>query len=243
MKRVNSGFTLIELMIVVAIIGILAAIGIPQYQSYVARAQVSEALSLASGAKTAVAEYLNTTGGFPVDNEAAGLSTTISGNYVTSVELENGVITAAFSTDAHSNLQGGSIALTPVDNKGSVEWSCSSTGITDITKYLPSSCTEVSGTLDSTEASGPVAWSGVEDGNVCWSQQLCLSSGGEIDDGGLIDDEACSCEQKGCGWAVGNCVGCDQDTLNSVVDSDPINIHFQNIDLPGETMNQLVCSD
>ena len=140
MKRLNSGFTLIELMIVVAIIGILAAVAIPQYQNYVARAQVSEAFSLASGAKTAVAEYFMLNGTFPADNGTAGLSeaTDISGNYVESVTVAGGTITALFSdTEAHSKLQGKSMVLTVVDNGDSIGFSCSGT---DIKAYLPSSC-------------------------------------------------------------------------------------------------------
>ena len=140
MKRLNSGFTLIELMIVVAIIGALAAIAILQYQNYVARAQVSEAFSLASGAKTAVAEYFMLNGTFPADNGTAGLSeaTDISGNYVESVTVAGGTITALFSnTEAHSKLQGKSMVLTAVDNGGSIGFSCSGT---DIKAYLPSSC-------------------------------------------------------------------------------------------------------
>ena len=89
MKKIQSGFTLIELMIVVAIIGILAAIAIPQYQNYVARAQVSEALSLASGGKVALAEYFNTNGTFPANNSDAGMAAAadISGKYVDTVTV------------------------------------------------------------------------------------------------------------------------------------------------------------
>ena len=127
-------------MIVVAIIGVLAAIAIPQYQNYVARAQVAEGLSLASGAKTAVAEYFMINGPFPADNTEAGLSDagTITGNYVESVMVAGGTITALFSdTEAHSKLQGKSMVLTAVDNGGSIGISCSGT---DIKAYLPSSC-------------------------------------------------------------------------------------------------------
>jgi type IV pilus assembly protein PilA len=165
-----KGFTLIELMIVVAIIGILAAIAIPQYQNYVARAQVSEALVLASGAKTAVAEHYMTTGSFPDDNEAAGLATSISGNYVDSVTVSvddgKALITALFSsTEAHSKLQGGEMTLTAVDTGGSIGFSCSSTGVgTDITAYLPLSCD----TGEPVDA-GPVAWvPGTTDRSACW---------------------------------------------------------------------------
>ena len=151
----------------VAIIGILAAIAIPQYQNYVARAQAAEALSLASGAKVAVAEYFNTNGTFPADNAEAGLSdaTDISGNYVESVAVSGAAITALFSsTDAHSNLRGGEMTLTAVDNGGSIAFACTSTGSTDITAYLPSSCADVTG---DPVVAGPVPWTSA-DGDACW---------------------------------------------------------------------------
>ena len=140
----QKGFTLIELMIVVAIIGILVAVGMPQYQNYVARAQVAEGLSLASGAKTAVAEYFNINGTFPADNAAAGLATTITGNYVDSVEIFNDealMIVVAFSSDAHTKIASGTLALEPTNYEGSISWTCyGDDGSPDITSYLPSSC-------------------------------------------------------------------------------------------------------
>ena len=169
MKKIQSGFTLIELMIVVAIIGILAAIAIPQYQNYVARAQTSEALSLVSGAKVAVAEYLNVNSEFPAGNTEAGMEDAgnIKGKYVSSVTVStadtgtvaggdlvtHATVTAIFKNtggfDAHTKLAGGSLILTGTDNTGSVSWVCSSaaasaagatTTVPDITDYLPSSC-------------------------------------------------------------------------------------------------------
>ena len=150
MKKIQSGFTLIELMIVVAIIGILAAIAIPQYQNYTARAQASEALSLASGAKVALAEYFNTNGTFPKDNETAGLeeATSISGKYVESVEVSEsggkGLITALFSSGAHAKLKEGTMILTGTDNGGSIGWVCEAgapnASSESIDAYIPSSC-------------------------------------------------------------------------------------------------------
>jgi len=142
MKK-QQGFTLIELMIVVAIIGILAAIAIPAYQDYTIRAQVSEGLNLSGGAKAAVSEFRMDRGIWPSDNTAAGLttaSTDISGKYVSGVGVANGVISVTYGNDAHAVLTAASaiLVMSPVANTGSVEWVCRSTTIAD--KHLPAAC-------------------------------------------------------------------------------------------------------
>ena len=157
-------------MIVVAIIGILAAVAIPQYQNYVARAQVAEGLVLASGAKTAIAEYFNTNGTFPADNATAGLSDAndISGKYVFSVEWKasstsphpNGIpkyFLVTFASDAHSFLSDKEFVMCANQTGESpIQWKCglncggdspaggAAAAIVLISpvdaKYLPSSC-------------------------------------------------------------------------------------------------------
>ena len=137
----QGGFTLIELMIVVAIIGVLSAVAIPQYQNYVARAQVSEGFSLLASGKMAVAEYYNENGTYPADNATARLSAanTIIGKYVGSVTVDAGKLTVAFNTTtAHSKLQGKNFVLVPTDNGGSISWAC---GVGTVgVDYLPNSC-------------------------------------------------------------------------------------------------------
>ncbi|EMT6361382.1 pilin [Neisseria gonorrhoeae] len=96
MNTLQKGFTLIELMIVIAIVGILAAVALPAYQDYTARAQVSEAILLAEGQKSAVTEYYLNNGIWPENNGDAGVasSSSIKGKYVKEVKVENGVVTA-----------------------------------------------------------------------------------------------------------------------------------------------------
>ena len=149
MKKVQQGFTLIELMIVVAIIGILAAIAIPAYQDYTIRAQVSEGLNLASGAKAAVSESFMDRGVLPLDNVAAGIEAAgnITGKYVASVTVINGVVTVAYASggaqSANASINGATLLLTPngQGTAGSVDWACTGGNILGANpKWLPSAC-------------------------------------------------------------------------------------------------------
>ncbi|HFC1834566.1 TPA: pilin, partial [Neisseria gonorrhoeae] len=114
MNTLQKGFTLIELMIVIAIVGILAAVALPAYQDYTARAQVSEAILLAEGQKSAVTEYYLNNGEWPKDNTSAGVAnpTEIKGKYVQSVTVANGVVTATMlSSGVNKEIQGKRLSL------------------------------------------------------------------------------------------------------------------------------------
>ncbi len=139
----QRGFTLIELMIVVAIIGILAAIAIPAYQDYTIRAKVSEGLVLASPAKTGVAEYYVSEGTLPTNNTQAGVASPgdITGDYTASVDITGGsaIITITYKTE--SKITGKKVTLTPTTGAGSVNFECESPSTDGIlTRYLPPEC-------------------------------------------------------------------------------------------------------
>ena len=163
MTKLQKGFTLIELMIVVAIIGILAAIAIPAYQDYTIRAQVSEGMNLAAAAKAAVAETFLNRGVAPADRPTAGMSanaTDTSGKYVTSVDVANGTITVTYGNEANAQITGKTLEIVPYTTPdNSVAWRCGGapipvgtkvmtgavwTGGTlagpNFVKYLPSAC-------------------------------------------------------------------------------------------------------
>ncbi len=142
-QRLSAGFTLIELMIVVAIIAILAAIAIPAYQDYVIRAQVTEGMSLSSGAKAAVWDYVSNTGRFPPSNASAGMppAGSIVGSYVSSVDVSDGVVKVFYQRPkANTRINNASkyLVLSPTDQGGSITWTCTPSTIDG--KYLPTSC-------------------------------------------------------------------------------------------------------
>ncbi|HEZ5567882.1 TPA: pilin [Neisseria meningitidis] len=127
MNTLQKGFTLIELMIVIAIVGILAAVALPAYQDYTARAQVSEAILLAEGQKSAVTEYYLNHGEWPANNSSAGVATSadIKGKYVKSVEVKNGVITAQMaSSNVNNEIKDKKLSLWAKRQAGSVKWFC-----------------------------------------------------------------------------------------------------------------------
>lgn len=143
MKKIQQGFTLIELMIVIAILGILMAIAIPAYQDYAVRAKVSEGINLAGAAKLAVAETYSSRGNLPTTNISAGLpvATTISGPYVTSVTVGTGGTVAIQYTALEPKISGSILVLSPSTRSGSVVWDCQGLSATNPEpRYLPANC-------------------------------------------------------------------------------------------------------
>lgn len=156
MKNNKKGFTLIELMIAVGIVGILSAVAIPAYQNYVARSQMSEGISLASGAKALISEYYSNYNAWPTQFQVGYNGA--NGKYISKTEIaDNGTIVATLSTQASSKIAGQTITLTPtVQSEGNLSWDCVSSADSI---YLPSSCTH-SAPVQQPPFSGTIAYNG-----------------------------------------------------------------------------------
>jgi type IV pilus assembly protein PilA len=161
MKMNERGFTLIELMVVVSIIGVLAAVAIPSYQTYITRSQVTEALVIAGELKTSIKDYYKFKGEFPEDNKQAGLPMPgqLIGNYITSIELADGALHVTMGNKSNKNLRDKVLTLRPVVVSGSpaspFSWLCGNSeavpgmaaigdNLTTIeSAYLPAACRDI----------------------------------------------------------------------------------------------------
>ena len=141
LQQSQKGFTLIELMITVAIVGILAAVALPAYQNYTIRAQVSEGFVLSGGVQTAVVESYAQTGAYPLTLSAIGITAAPTGKYTSGVAMAAGVITVTYGAGANTKVTGGQVVLTPTDDgQGNIHWKCTTVAPVT-TAYVPSSCT------------------------------------------------------------------------------------------------------